>query len=29
MKFANFKRFGVEGLNAFTSALGKLVEVAA
>jgi 2-oxoglutarate dehydrogenase E1 component len=29
LKFANFKRFGVEGLNAFTSALGKLVEVAA
>jgi 2-oxoglutarate dehydrogenase complex dehydrogenase (E1) component-like enzyme len=28
-KFANFKRFGVEGLNAFTSALGKMVEVAA
>lgn len=25
LKFANFKRFGVEGLNAFTSTLGKLV----
>ncbi len=25
-KFANFKRFGIEGLNAGTSALGALVE---
>ena len=28
LKFANFKRFGVEGLNSVTSALGKLVESA-
>jgi 2-oxoglutarate dehydrogenase complex dehydrogenase (E1) component-like enzyme len=27
-KFANYKRFGIEGLNAVTSALGKLVETA-
>ena len=25
LKFTNFTRFGIEGLNAVTSALGKLV----
>jgi len=28
-KFANFKRFGIEGLNSGTTALGQLVESAA
>jgi len=28
-KFGNFKRFGIEGLNAATTALGQLVETAA
>lgn len=28
-KFGNFKRFGIEGLNAATSALGELVESSA